>query len=240
MFTGYDPQTGEVKKQFSPDVETYWFHHRCYRGKATEKYLLMSRTGIEFLDIAKESWMIHHWVRGACLYGIMPCNGLIYAPQHPCACYPETKLYGFNAVAPAAPTRPRPGKVSDEGRLQRGPAYAGVASRGSGAAAADEWPTYRHDATRSGSTKTKCSTDLKPAREAELGGRLRQRYFESLVGREMQVLAETPIADQPGMLLGTSGRYAPVELPGGNHCIGRLVRVTAGGFFGGRIRVAPR
>ena len=172
VFTGYDPQTGEVKKEFSPDVETYWFHHRCHRGKATEKYLLMSRTGIEFVDIAKESWMIHHWVRGACLYGIMPCNGLIYAPQHPCACYPETKLYGFNALAPAASTRPRPGKVSDEGRLQRGPAYAGVGSRASGDSGADEWPTYRHDATRSGSTKTKCSSDLKPAWEAELGGRL--------------------------------------------------------------------
>lgn len=45
-FTGLDPHTGEVKKEFSPDVDTYWFHHRCYRGKATDKYLLMLRTGI--------------------------------------------------------------------------------------------------------------------------------------------------------------------------------------------------
>ncbi len=172
IFTGHDPRTGEVKKEFAPDVDTYWFHHRCYRGKATDKYLLMSRTGVEFVDIAEESWMIHHWVRGACSYGIMPCNGLIYAPQHPCACYPETKLFGFNALAPTAPTRPSPGKVSDEGRLQQGPAYAGVRSQGSGVSDADDWPTYRGDASRSGFTATKCSTDLKPAWETELGGRL--------------------------------------------------------------------
>ena len=30
-FTGRDPRTGEIKKQFDPDVNTYWFHHRCYQ-----------------------------------------------------------------------------------------------------------------------------------------------------------------------------------------------------------------
>ena len=37
-YTGRDPVTGEVKKQFFPDVPdgTYWFHHRCYMAKATE------------------------------------------------------------------------------------------------------------------------------------------------------------------------------------------------------------
>ena len=34
----------------------------------------------------------------------MPCNGLIYAAPHNCACYPEAKLSGFNALAPAAAT----------------------------------------------------------------------------------------------------------------------------------------
>ena len=42
--------TGEVKKEFPPDVETYWFHHRCYIAKATENFLMPSRTGIEFVD----------------------------------------------------------------------------------------------------------------------------------------------------------------------------------------------
>ncbi|MHC4202789.1 MAG: outer membrane protein assembly factor BamB family protein, partial [Planctomycetota bacterium] len=52
VFTGRDPHTGEVKVTFPPDVDTYWFHHRCHRGKATDRYLLMSRTGIEFVDHA--------------------------------------------------------------------------------------------------------------------------------------------------------------------------------------------
>ena len=36
---------------FDADKDAYWFHHRCYPGKATERYLLMSRTGTEFIDI---------------------------------------------------------------------------------------------------------------------------------------------------------------------------------------------
>ena len=64
VFTGRDPRTGEVKKAFPPDVKTYWFHHRCYPGKATTNYLLMSRTGIEFIDYKAETWETHHWTRG--------------------------------------------------------------------------------------------------------------------------------------------------------------------------------
>jgi hypothetical protein len=81
ILTGRDPVTGEVRREFTPDVSTYWFHHRCHRSKATDKYFLASRTGIEFVDIENETWDTHHWVRGACTYGIMPCNGLVYA--HP-------------------------------------------------------------------------------------------------------------------------------------------------------------
>ncbi len=64
---------------------------------------------------------------------------------------------------------------------------------------------------------------------AQLGDRLRRRYFESLVGSRLQVLVERSIAGRPGTLLGTSGRYAPVELPGQEDLIGRLVTVVAGG-----------
>ena len=91
MFTGRDPRTGEVKKQFPPTVDTYWFHHRCYIAKATDRFLLPSRTGIEFVDFGTEQWDINHSVRGGCLYGVMPCNGLVYAPPHDCFCYPEAK-----------------------------------------------------------------------------------------------------------------------------------------------------
>ncbi|UCG16910.1 MAG: PQQ-binding-like beta-propeller repeat protein, partial [Phycisphaerales bacterium] len=170
VFRGRDLHTGEVKSEFPPSVETYWFHHRCHRAKATDKYILTSRTGIEFVDYRAKSWEIHHWVRGGCIYGVMPCNGQVYAPPHDCACYPEAKLCGFNALAPAAARRPVPKDLPDADRLQRGPAYGqdvrNADRRG------DDWPTYRHDGARSGFTKTAVPGELKEAWRTDLGSRL--------------------------------------------------------------------
>jgi len=170
VFTGRDPRTGEVKKQFAPDVDTYWFHHRCYIAKATDNFLMPSRTGIEFVDPEKEHWDIHHWVRGGCLYGVMPCNGLTYAPPHNCACYPEAKLFGFNALAPFSPTRPVPAMVPEEGRLECGSAFAEALDVGEGAA--DDWPTYRGDKNRSGTTKLPIEPKVSSQWTVDLGGRL--------------------------------------------------------------------
>jgi threonylcarbamoyladenosine tRNA methylthiotransferase MtaB len=72
----------------------------------------------------------------------------------------------------------------------------------------------------------------------ELGERLRRRYFQSLAGRRLQVLVEIPNRSCPGLLLGTSDRYTPVELAGEGELIGRLVTVTAGPVVGGQIRAA--
>ena len=167
--TGRDLHTGKVKSEFTPDVETHWFHHRCYRAKATDKYLLFSRTGIEFIDHAAEHWICHHWVRGACHYGIMPCNGLIYAPQHPCACYIEAKLSGFSALAPSSPTMQPRRDVPDAERLTRGPAYGKFEIPAKPA----EWPTFRHDPGRSGAVKTAVQpTGLKRTWHTKLGGGL--------------------------------------------------------------------
>jgi hypothetical protein len=32
------------------------------------------------------------WIRGTCQYGIIPANGLIYAPTHVCGCYFEAMV----------------------------------------------------------------------------------------------------------------------------------------------------
>lgn len=74
---------------------------------------------------------------------------------------------------------------------------------------------------------------------AEMGQRLRQQYFSSLAGRRLQVLVEAPADNLPGILLGTSDRYATVELVGGMPWIGRLIRVVAGPVVGDRIRATP-
>ncbi len=167
---GLDLRTGETKVTFGPNVRAYWFHHRCYRARATERYLLTSRTGIEFIDLKSHNWQIHHWVRGACLYGILPANGLIYVAPHPCACYLEAKLYGFNALAPESAGRAVPESVRDELRLERGPAFGQVELCES--SGPNEWPTYRHDPARSGSSPVDVGADVRPSWRRHLGGRL--------------------------------------------------------------------
>lgn len=182
VFTGRNVKTGEVIKEFPPNVDTYWFHHRCYIAKATENFIIPSRTGVEFVDPQQQDWDIHHWVRGGCLYGVMPCNGLTYTPPHDCACYPEAKLFGFNALAPAAQTRPTPKDVPEEGRLVKGPAFNrdatsspdnSASKRGkSETSQSDDWPMYRHDAERSGTASTELPKKLNVSWIIPLTGRL--------------------------------------------------------------------
>lgn len=169
IFTGRDIFTGEIKKEFPPDVETYWFHHRCYMAKATDRFLMPSRTGIEFVDPETEHWDINHWVRGGCLYGVMPANGFTYAPPHNCACYPEAKLYGFNALSA---TGPKPNTESEQQhRLEKGPAY-GKTIEAKKTSTKDDWPTFRHDPARSGFTPGKIPAKVKIAWNKEIGGEL--------------------------------------------------------------------
>jgi len=167
VFTGHDLHSGEVKKEFEPDVETYWFHHRCHRSKATDRFILTSRTGIEFVDPKAEHWEINHWVRGACIYGIMPANGLIYAPPHSCACYLESKQFGFNALAPSTPSRRIP-DVRPE-RLTKGPAYG---YREPVAESANDWPAYRHDHGRSGATSARVAPAVTQVWQTDIKGKL--------------------------------------------------------------------
>uniref|UniRef100_A0A7C4LPQ7 Methyltransferase domain-containing protein n=1 Tax=Schlesneria paludicola TaxID=360056 RepID=A0A7C4LPQ7_9PLAN len=170
IYKGRDLRTGEVKVEFPPNIDTYWFHHRCYIAKATERYIIPSRTGIEFVDFQKQEWDINHWVRGGCLYGVLPCNGLLYAPPHNCACYPEAKLYGFNALAPALRRPLLPAAIPEAGRLERGAAWDQPLPQRE--TAADEWPTYRHDNERSGYAPIALHGDFGRAWETRLSGRL--------------------------------------------------------------------
>lgn len=148
---GTDLLTGKLVYDSNPDVEDpVWFiHHRCYPSKATVDYLLMSKEGVEFIDLKTWEWKIHHWVRGECLYGIMPANGLLYAPMHDCACSADMKLNGLNALA--APKARVPSAIDvKKHRLTKGPAYGQIGNRKSAIENPNDWPTFRHDAARSG------------------------------------------------------------------------------------------
>ena len=168
-FAGYDPATGNLVKEFAADVKVHWFHHRCYPSKAAGKYLITGRNGTEYIDLAAEHWKPHHWVRGGCIYGVMPCNGMTYAPMDSCGCQLEAKLTGLKALAPGPLPQVSKASLSGKARLERGPAYAKPA--GPSASPAD-WPTYRRDPSRSGATSVSVSADLKQAWQTKLPGRL--------------------------------------------------------------------
>jgi len=168
----YDLKTGQVVATRSPDQQKYTLgfgHHRCYRNKATSKYIIHGRSGVEFLDVGADRVIADHWVRGACQYGILPANGLVYAPSHSCACYITAKLNGFNALS-GRRANPR---SEEPNRLEKGPAYNQVIHHSSFSVHHSlDWPTYRHDAARSGATSAPLSPNLKPHWETALPGPL--------------------------------------------------------------------
>jgi len=172
---GLDPHSGEVKRRLSTqEALDQGHHHRCYRNKATSRYFVTGRRGTEFIDVESGESRRHHWVRGTCRYGVLPCNGLLYAPPHPCICYITSKLNGFWALAPARRTGgENRAAVVDSSPLERGPAYANGASGppADNVPASGDWPTYRHDPTRSGCAGTEVSGDLQPQWAAQIDGR---------------------------------------------------------------------
>jgi len=170
---GRDLHTGEVRKTNAAlrDLWTAGHHHRCYREKATERYIMTGKRGIEFLDLSGKNHSRNNWVRGVCQYGILPCNGLIYAPPHACGCYMEAKLYGFWALAPKRQAKRKTDSGTGE-RLQRGSAY-GKPTPVKRQAAAD-WPTHRGNPTRSGATPAPVPAKLAEAWTADIGGTLTQ------------------------------------------------------------------
>ncbi len=152
---GYDLHTGQLVEEVPVgNIFRTHHHHRCYRNKATVRYILASRRGTEFVDLVDGQHTVDNWVRGTCHVGMMPANGLQYVPPHPCQCYIQEKLVGMNALA-AQLTRPDVA-LTDQQRLQRG--------RGDVAGADDDeqqeqirrhqWPAFRHDSARTGAVDT--------------------------------------------------------------------------------------
>ena len=204
---GRDPQTGLIARQRPADREFFvpgMGHHRCYRNKATDRYLLLGRSGVEFVDVVTGKAVASHWVRGGCQYGIMPANGLLYAPSHSCACFINSKLNGFNALAPKRKSAGR--RWRDGARLEKGPAFG--ASRAAWTEAA--WSTYRHDAARSGRTDAAVPTSLRRAWQTKLGDRL-----SSLVEAENKVFVASTDEHTVHALNSTDGRVVWSYTAGG-------------------------
>jgi len=180
-YKGLDLKTGEVKKTINLKGDRVGMAHpRCYRNKATGRFIFTCRSGIELLSLEK-GWLGNNsWVRGTCQYGIIPANGMLYAPPDACACFLTVKAPGFLAVAPQ---RDKSGHMPfpDKPVLEKGPLYGKIANPKSAIRnpQSEGWPMYRADPTRSGAVSSAIPDAPVRKWSASIGGKLTQPVVAS-------------------------------------------------------------
>ena len=168
LVVGWDLHTGEEKKRIQVNnLRSPEHHHRCYRNKATVRYLISSFEGAEFLDFQGDDHGQNNWLRGACRNGMIPANGLLYVPPDQCFCQPGSKLLGYAAVKAGPEVALE--EVPDDERLTKGPAFGAVDAIGE---SDGDWPTFRYDAARSGATPNQVSSDVTVKWKVPLKGKL--------------------------------------------------------------------
>lgn len=174
---GLDVHSGKITDLLP--FEHNQHHHRCYRNKATEQYLLIGYSGIQLLDPTTKATSTNQWVRGMCQYGILPANGYIYVPPDACQCYGTAKINGFFALSEKNSLE----DVEFVPVLEKSAAYARVSARrdlepilavGEKSAPVtygnpEEWPTYRGNVSRSGSTVCEVPGNLSVKWRQEIG-----------------------------------------------------------------------
>ena len=139
-----DPKTGKVLKTHSAGLA------HCFPPVATPKYVFAGVLDLTNMETGEVE--VNPITKANCSRegGWVPANGLIYTTPKHCTCWPM--LRGFVAMASASPDPRNPvGKPIDKIRF---PLVRGKVSADPGAAkaAADDWPTYRGDRWRSGSS----------------------------------------------------------------------------------------
>jgi outer membrane protein assembly factor BamB len=171
-FKGYDVKTGKILKEVDTAANPVSMPHpRCHRYKATENFILTGRSGVEFLDLDAGNWVGNNsWLRGTCQYGIMPANGMIYVPPDACGCNPTVKVPGLFA-ARARHTESGHINFPKKPVLIQGPAFNRTPKT---SAKATDWPMYRHDNQRSGTSKIAISEKVQKRWSTSIGGKLTQ------------------------------------------------------------------
>lgn len=135
---GYEPLTGKQVKEYG----SRGLH--CAVPVATKRFLIAPE--MEFTNLETGEQKNAHMVKSACRISYVPANGLLYTFPVQCECFPM--LRGYMGLGPDSKSLAR----TNDPRLEKGPAYGSAAQI---TTQGDEWPTYRHDAWRSGSTSEK-------------------------------------------------------------------------------------
>ncbi|MHC4521313.1 MAG: outer membrane protein assembly factor BamB family protein, partial [Planctomycetota bacterium] len=166
LVIGWDLRSGEEKKRILvPKLRSPEHHHRCYRNKATGRFMISSYEGAEFLDFQGGDHSQNNWIRGACRNGMMPCNGMLYVPPDQCFCQPGAKLLGYAALKAGSEAPAE--RIKESERLEKGAAYGSV--KNWRPASEGDWPTYRHDAARSGTSKAGVAAHVDVTWRTKLG-----------------------------------------------------------------------
>ena len=169
--SSYHPQTGAKLSTIPQKMTKPMGHDRCYRNFITDRYYINSKTGgADFLKLDSGQEFPHHWIRGTCGMGVIPCNGLLYAPPFSCQCSIGAMIKDFNAVY-AEKGLKSPGQeiqVQRNVRLVKGPAYGEFLDPQSSNLDPTAWPTYRGGTSRGGATKLDVPAKLRPLWTAKL------------------------------------------------------------------------
>ena len=145
-FLGLHPRTGLKRRE----VGTCGLH--CSPPVATQRFFIAPE--MEFTDIKTGTQTRGRMTRHSCRNPYVPANGLLYTFPVQCECFPM--LRGYMALAQTPPARnPQPL------RLQRGPAFE-RAALATMPVKPEDWPMYRRDAYRSGSTSMNIEGEPKP------------------------------------------------------------------------------
>jgi outer membrane protein assembly factor BamB len=153
-----DPQTGKVQKSYPAG----WGH--CFPPVATVKYLFSGE--LNMTDMATGQVDANRITKGACGRdaGFVLANGLIYAAPKHCTCWPM--LRDYTALAPARPggdPLPAAPEAKDFPLEKHLEVAAAEPCRDT------DWPCYRHDALRSGSTTARVPAALRVLWQTKLG-----------------------------------------------------------------------
>ncbi|MCH5373132.1 MAG: PQQ-binding-like beta-propeller repeat protein, partial [Planctomycetes bacterium] len=173
---GFDPETGKVVKQIDQTMLGPMGHDRCYRNRITSQYYINSVTGgSDFLELESGTELPNPWIRSTCGIGPLPCNGLYYVGPPSCACCNSVMLNGMNVLAaePGLTRSDQAIEVETVDQLEKGPAFGQTLdTRRPKLSPSANWPAYRHDNARTGSTKSEVSPLLGKRWETKLGARV--------------------------------------------------------------------
>jgi outer membrane protein assembly factor BamB len=152
---GLDPKNGSQRKQWTTRGK------HCASPVATERFFLAPEC--EATDFADGTETRAHMFKSACRLPFIPANGLLYTFPVQCECFPM--LRGYMGLS----STPRTGEPSPGPRLQKPAPPPAIPAPPKPPDPGDEWPVYRHDAYRSGSTSSRLArSDVRKAWETPI------------------------------------------------------------------------